>query len=179
MKMNRTMLIAACLMAPLMTKAAAPVEPLTAEEKGNVAVWADTLGHHGRDHSRAQECEGLTLDDAQKAALKAEKFTFYKSMNLAKANLKNAMMDYTHTLADMNSTRDQGQAAGDALKASFNTMGDLKLNFELKVFYDILKPEQREPAMKCIMKKMKDAAKKKLQRACDRMKPTPAPNPAP
>ncbi|MFS4457727.1 hypothetical protein [Bdellovibrio sp. HCB2-146] len=170
MKMNRAMLMAAFLAAPLMTKAAPAVEPISSEEKGFVAVWADTVEQYGRDHTRAEECEGLTLDETQKTALKDAKYAFYKDMNIAKANLKNAMLDYTHTLASMTSTRDQGQASADALKASFNALGDIKMNFELKVFYDILKPEQREPAMKCFMKKMTDDAKKKLQRACDRMK---------
>jgi hypothetical protein len=175
MKMN-AMILAACMLAPLMTKAQSPiVEPLTNEERGEVAVWVDSLDHHDRDDRRERpketECPGLTLDDTQKASLKTAMFSFQKSMNIAKAETKNAMMDYGVTLADAASTRDQGVAAGTALKDSFNKMGDLRMNFEVGVFYDILKPEQREPAMKCAMQHMKDAMKKKLAKMCKDMKP--------
>ena len=179
MKMN-AMILAACMLAPLMTKAQPTiVEPLTNEERGEVAVWVDSLDHHDRDGRRDDrrerpkqtECPGLTLDDTQKASLKTAMFNFTKDMNIAKAETKNAMMDYGMTLSDAASTRDQGVASGTALKDSFNKMGDLKLNFEVGVFYDILKPEQREPAMKCAMKHMKDMMKKKLEKLCKDMKP--------
>jgi hypothetical protein len=181
MKMN-AMILAACMLAPLMTKAqTAIVEPLTNEERGEVAVWVDSLNHNGdhrdgrrddrRERPRQTECAGLTLDDTQKASLKSAMFTFTKDMNLAKATTKNAMLDYGATLSDAASTRDQGVASGTALKDAFNKMGDLKMNFEIGVFYDILKPEQREPAMKCAMEHMKDMMKKKLEKMCKDMKP--------
>ncbi|MNY66536.1 hypothetical protein D3C86_2039780 [compost metagenome] len=80
-------------------------------------------------------------------------------------------MDYGTTLSDAASTKDQGVAAGTAVKDAFNKMGDLKMNFEIGVFYDILKPEQREPAMKCAMQHMKDMMKKKLEKMCKNLKP--------
>lgn len=185
MKLN-AMVLAACMLAPLMVKAQSPVvEPLTNEERGEVAVWVDSLDHHNRDRGdrdgrrdrddrrdrpKQTECPGLTLDDTQKASLKTAMFKFTKDMNLAKAETKNAMMDYGMTLSDAASSREQGVAAGTALKDAFNKMGDLKMNFEIGVFYDILKPEQREPAMKCAMQHMKDMAKKKLEKLCKDMK---------
>ncbi|MNL10094.1 hypothetical protein D3C87_1308840 [compost metagenome] len=181
MKMN-AMILAAFMLAPLMTKAQTTIiEPLTNEERGEVAVWVDSLGHDrddrdDRDDDRRRrpkqtECPGLTLDDTQKASLKTAMFAFQKGMNLAKAETKNAMMDYGMTLSDAASTKDQGVAAGTAVKDAFNKMGDLKMNFEIGVFYDILKPEQREPAMKCAMQHMKDMMKKKLEKMCKNLKP--------
>lgn len=177
------MILAAFMLAPLMTKAQTPIaEPLTNEERGEVAVWVDSLDRHDRDgrddrrddrrgRPRQTECPGLTLDDTQKASLKTAMFNFQKGMNLAKAETKNAMMDYGMTLSDAASTRDQGVAAGTAVKDAFNKMGDLKMNFEIGVFYDILKPEQRGPAMKCAMQHMKDMMKKKLEKMCKDLKP--------
>lgn len=181
MKLN-AMVLAALMLSPLMLKAQPTViEPLTNEERGEVAVWVDSLDRHERgdrdgrrddrrERPKQKECPGLTLDDTQKAALKTAMFTFTKDMNIAKAETKNAMMDYGMTLSDAASTREQGVTSGTALKDAFNKMGDLKMNFEIGVFYDILKPEQREPAMKCAMEHMKDMMKKKLEKLCKDMK---------
>jgi hypothetical protein len=183
MKMN-AMILAACMLAPLMTKAQSPiVEPLTNEERGEVAVWVDSINNHDhdrgdrddrrrdRDRPRQEECPGLTLDEMQKASLKTAMFTFQKDMNMAKAVTKNAMLDYGAALSSAASTRDQGVAAGNALKDAFMKMGDVKMNFEIGVFFDILKPEQREPAMKCAIQHMKDMMKKRLERMCKDLKP--------
>ena len=187
MKLN-AMILAACMLAPLMSKAQAPitVEPLTNEERGEVAVWVDNMvsfDHKGdgRRDDRSDDkkenpsditnCPGLTLDDTQKTSLKTSMFKFQKDMNTAKAAIKNAMLDYGATLSNAASTRDQGVAAGAALKDAYNKMGDLKLNFEVGVFFDILKPEQRDAAMTCAMQNMKDMMKKRLQQMCKNMKP--------
>ncbi len=116
-------------------------------------------------------CEGVQLDEVQKAALKVAHFDFMKKKNTLEAVSKNAWIDYGHTLADPTSTKDQGTAAAAAVKDAMVSYGSAKTEFELNVFYDILKPEQREPALICIMAEMKKKMTDELKKKCALMDP--------
>ncbi|MEK2646071.1 hypothetical protein [Bdellovibrio sp. BCCA] len=170
MKMNRMLMLCAglCMMAPALSQAKS-FESEDTVELGTAAV--EIAAHpHG-----LQNCQGLTLDDAQKMALRQAAFDFIKQKNTLGATAKNAWIDYANTISDMASTKDQGIAAGAAAKDAMMALGQAKLDLEIKVFYDILKAEQREPAFKCIMKQMHQKMMDKMKRMCSKMPPEKKP----
>ncbi|WP_374074153.1 hypothetical protein [Bdellovibrio bacteriovorus] len=170
MKMNRMVMLAAglCMMAPALSQARTEI----LSENTELGMTFVDLASRPRN---LEDCQGLTLDDAQKTALKQAKFEYMKQKNTLDATAKNAWIDYAHTLMDMASTKDQGTAAGGVVKDAMGAAGQAKLDFEIKVFYDILKPEQRETAFKCIMKHMKQKMADKLKRACSKLPPETKP----
>ncbi|MNL29486.1 hypothetical protein D3C87_1511690 [compost metagenome] len=121
-----------------------------------------------------KECTDVALDDVQKGQIKDAYFDFRKQKNTLDAEIKNGYMDLSKTMMSATSTKDEAAANVDTLKNSMMELGTAKADFELKVFYDILKPEQRSPAFKCIMKKMKMIAEAKLRKACKLLPPEEA-----
>ncbi|MBO9667450.1 MAG: hypothetical protein J7501_11645 [Bdellovibrio sp.] len=104
-------------------------------------------------HPRAdmpKSCEDVALDDTQKMQIMDAHFEYMKQKNTMSAEIKNAMMDYTKVLGSSTSVRDDAVAAQNTLKEKFGNLGAATGDFTLKVFYDILKPEQRAKALECI-----------------------------
>ncbi|MDG0816006.1 hypothetical protein [Bdellovibrio svalbardensis] len=125
-------------------------------------------------------CTAVMLDDTQKASMKQAYFEFAKQKNTLSAEVKNAWLDVRHTFMSKDSTKDEGTAALTAAKTAMNNLGDAMGMLSIKIFYDILKPEQREPAWKCMMdlKKMKN--EEMLRAMCAKLPPaTPTPTPTP
>ncbi|WII73640.1 Spy/CpxP family protein refolding chaperone [Bdellovibrio sp. 22V] len=165
--MNRLMTFTAglCLFLPAFANANPALALDEDQEIAMTLVEALEKPHH------PQECEQVQLDDAQKTALREAKFAYAKQKNTTDAALKNAWMDYVHTLVDTTSTKDIGLAAANNLKTTAMTAGTAKMNFELKVFYDILKPEQRMPALRCTMKIKRQKMMERLIERCSKLPP--------
>lgn len=174
MKMNRLVAFSAGLMmlVPVLSNAKGVA---VGEEGSDVALtFVEQVTSHPRGISN---CEGVTLDEAQMMALHTAKFAYMKQKNTLDAVTKNAWMDYMHTLGDMASTRDQGVAAATAMSDAVTAGGAAKSEFEIKVFFDILKPEQRMPAMKCVMAAMKQKMQDDLKKKCAMLPPKGKPTP--
>jgi hypothetical protein len=153
---------AATIMAPSLS-IAKTVEKIEPTETLSMAVnLADAVS----DREMIKECTDMNLDETQKGQIKDAYFDFRKQKNTLEAEIKNSWMDVSKTMMSATSTKDEASAQMDTLKDNMGSLGDAKSEFELKVFYDILKPEQRAPAFKCIMKRMKAAALAKLKKAC-------------
>lgn len=116
-----------------------------------------------------QACQDLNLDDTQKSQLKTAHFNFMKEKNTLQAEVKNAQMDLVQTITDSTSTKDQGTEKMTAMKTSMGKLGDAMGNFQLNVFYDIMKPEQRENAWKCMMAMKKQMMQERLKKICSSM----------
>lgn len=151
MKMNKYVMavIGLCMMAPALSQAARehnrPVIPDVSEVIVDEVIAA-------RPGNSPKECAQINLDDAQKSALKAAKFDYHKQRNTLIAAERNAQMDFARTLSDAKATRDQALAAASAAKDAMMATRQAKTDFSIKIFMDILKPEQRAPAMTCIAK---------------------------
>ncbi len=76
------------------------------------------------------------------------------------AELKNSMLDLMKTFSSATSTRDDGVAAQAAVKSKMDPLMMAHNELGLKIFFDILKPEQRAPAMKCLMDMKKSKGNK-------------------
>ncbi len=167
MKLNRfvVLCIGFSLMMPALSQARVDISDENTElgETFTAEILAD------RAQQTPKECDDVGLDDAQKASLKQASWDFMKQKNTLGAAAKNAWMDYAFTLASSASTRDQGTAAFGAARDATVALGNAKGDFEIKIFYDILRPEQRENAMKCIMKMMKQKMQDELKKKCAAM----------
>ena len=117
------------------------------------------------------ECKDVGLDETQKTQIADAYFDFKKQKNTLEAEIKNALMDLSKTMMSATSTKDQATADADVLKGKGMELANARTDFDLKVFYDILKPEQRAPAFKCIAKKMKKVMEEKLRKACKALPP--------
>ncbi|WP_415063224.1 hypothetical protein [Bdellovibrio sp.] len=171
--MNRFVIFCAglCLTAPALSQAS--TEMINDENTALAETFVDEIALGGA--KPPVTCDGLQLDDTQKAALKQAKWEYKKQKNTTDAAVKNAWMDYSHTLKSMTSTKDDGMTAAVGVKDAMTAAGMAKADFELKVFYDILRPEQREPALKCVMKMMKQRMMEKLKRMCSKLPPESKP----
>lgn len=122
-------------------------------------------------------CATVGLDDTQKASLRQSYFEFMKQRNTLNAIIKNAWLDVRHTFVNKDSTKEEAMTSLTAAKNAKNGLDDAMGALAVKVFYDILKPEQREPGWKC----MKDIAKMKgeemLRKMCARLPPIATPVP--
>ncbi|MGZ3773298.1 MAG: hypothetical protein ACXVCY_05915 [Pseudobdellovibrionaceae bacterium] len=118
-------------------------------------------------------CTAMKLDDSQMAALQQAHFDYAKQRNTLVATIKNAWLDVNHMFMSKDSTKEQGMNSLMAVKTSENALFDAAGMLGLKVFYDILKPEQRMGAWMC----MKDLEKMKreniLRKMCAMLPPVP------
>jgi hypothetical protein len=140
-------------------------------EAGDQEHMAYSLAEGIVNKDLPKECEDVGLDDTQKTQIADAYFDFKKQKNTLEADIKNALMDLSKTMMSATSTKDEATADSDALKGKMMDFANARSEFDLKVFYDILKPEQRAPAFKCIAKKMKKVAEEKLRKACKNLPP--------
>lgn len=124
-------------------------------------------------------CTAVNLDATQQASLKQAYFDFAKQKNTLGAIAKNAWLDVRHTFMSKDSTKDDGTNALTASKTAMGNLGDAMGALSLKVFYDILKPEQRESAWMCMTDLAKMRKQKMLREMCANLPPAPTPTPAP
>lgn len=95
-------------------------------------------------------CRRITLDDAQKAALRTALYEHKKARITIKAEIKTAHLTYAHTVSSSESTRAEAEAAGTALTTAIGKSFTSKTEFATKVLYDILTAEQRPAGYKCM-----------------------------
>lgn len=155
---------------------AAPIEE-NQDDQGTMVV---TMVEQNLFNSLATpaSCTAVNLDETQMASLKQAYFEFMKQRNTLNAVIKNAMLDVRHTFVNKDSTKEEGTTAVTALKTAKNGLDDAMGALSLKVFYDILKPEQRMSGWMCMKDLSKMKMEKKLREMCERLPPTP-PTPAP
>lgn len=120
-------------------------------------------------------CDQVNLDDTQKGQLKDAWFAFAKQKNTLMANVKNAMMDVHHTFVSATATKDDANKSLADAKTAIGAMGDAIGAFHVQVFFDILKPEQRAPAMACAMAVGKMKKEQKLRQICATLPPATPP----
>ncbi|MNJ93431.1 hypothetical protein D3C87_111120 [compost metagenome] len=174
LKCVMTAATAIALMVPGMARAEVEQLDLGAMASSEMAYpMAETL--LGISAEEPQSCKDLVLDDTQKGQMKEAYFNFRKQRNTLGAEVRNAQLDVIHTVTDPASTKDQATAAVGTLKTAMGALGDANSAFHLTVFYDILKPEQRETAWKCMMDMKKMMMQEKLKRMCERMPKEPTP----
>lgn len=121
------------------------------------------------DNHMHPSCEAVKLTPEQKTALKEAFYTFAKEATDIEAALKRGMIDYAYALSTTASTRDQGRESATAINTAVTSGATLATNFGLQVFFDILTPEQKEPAFECALHKMKEKKKKHMKEICDGM----------
>ncbi|MFM6928898.1 MAG: Spy/CpxP family protein refolding chaperone [Bdellovibrio sp.] len=159
MKKNTLSLLTAVAICAPALSFAANAQPLKLVEDSNFALEFGTAVITPAADMPAS-CNDVKLDDTQKMQIKDACFDFKKQKNTLGADLKNAMMDEMKTFSSATSTRDQGVAAQAMVKEKMDPLVTAHNELGLKVFYDILKPEQREAAMQCLMDWMKMKKKK-------------------
>lgn len=174
MKMNRFVVFCAGAMMLLPAFSRAKNLAITPDNTDLAVSFVDGV-LTGKAAEMPKECTDVQLDDAQKAALKQAKFDYMKQKNTLDATVKNSWMDYAFTLGSATSTRDQGVTALTGVKDAMTAAGMAKGEFELKVFFDILRPEQRENALTCVMKMMKQKWMDDLRKKCSQLPPEPKP----
>lgn len=158
MKKSLRLLTAAAICAPALSFAAM-TQPVNLIENGNFALeFSNAVITPTADMPAS--CMAVNLDDTQKMQIKDACFDFKKQKNTLGAEVKNAMMDSMKTFSSATSTRDDGMAAQGMVKQKMDALVMAHNDLGLKVFYDILKPEQRAPAMQCLMDWMKMKKKK-------------------
>lgn len=121
------------------------------------------LGEGKKPHP---SCEAVKLTPDQKTALKEAMYAFSKEAADIEADLKKGLIDYAHALSTTASSRDDGRASATAVTSAVTMASTKTTEFGLNVFFDILTPEQKEPAFECAMHMMKQKAKKALERIC-------------
>ncbi|MGE5086154.1 MAG: Spy/CpxP family protein refolding chaperone [Bacillota bacterium] len=152
------LLTATALCAPALSFAA-NLQPSNLIENSNFALQFGNVVMNPQADMPAS-CNDIKLDDTQKMQIKDACFDFKKQQNTLGAEVKNAMMDSIKTFSSATSTRDEGVDAQAMVKEKMDALVMAHNDLGLKVFYDILKPEQRAPAMQCLMDWMKQKKKK-------------------
>ncbi|HWU43206.1 MAG TPA: hypothetical protein VN132_07210 [Bdellovibrio sp.] len=137
------------------------VAPITAYAIGSEGAldYAAGVSNHAKMPS---VCDDVNLDDTQTAAIHDAYYNFAKQKNTLMAEVKNSMLDLHHTYGSMTSTKDDANNAYTAMKTAMGNLGDAVNTFTSGVFFDILRPEQRAPALAC-MEAMKHMKSKKNQ----------------
>ncbi|MGE3758915.1 MAG: hypothetical protein AB7H97_14230 [Pseudobdellovibrionaceae bacterium] len=118
------------------------------------------------NHKPHPSCEKVNLTPEQKSAIKEAFYIFAKEMTDIEGSLKKGIIDYAYALSTQSTTRDQGRESATAVTTAMTSLSATGTEFGLKIFFDILTPEQKEPAFECAMAKMKEHAKKVLERIC-------------
>ena len=100
--------------------------------------------HHGGP------CGKLKLDDDQKSKMKAAWFKFREEKIDMKANIEKARLKYAKLMSDPSSDYSSAKSASKEISEDISKMIAAKEMFKTKVAFEILKPEQRQPAMACL-----------------------------
>lgn len=172
LKFMVTTMATAAILVPTWSQAATDLSLETMSSPEMAFPMTEGLIHAQEEMPTA--CQQLVLDDTQKAQLKTAHFNFLKEKNTLEAEVKNAQMDVVYTITDAASTKDQGTEKMTTMKTSMNKLGDAMGAFQLNVFYDIMKPEQRETAWKCMMEMKQKMMQERLKRVCANMPKDPA-----
>lgn len=95
-------------------------------------------------------CKQVKLTEEQQVSLRDSYFDFVSAKKPLHKDVKKAMKDMKKVFSSSTSTREDAIASQADLRTKMVALGKLMGDFQLKVFFDILTPEQRDPAMRCL-----------------------------
>ncbi|WP_413557773.1 hypothetical protein [Bdellovibrio sp. HCB209] len=131
--------------------AAAFVTPLCAQAESTAdltVAMADSIVYSKAD--APDSCKQVKLTEEQQVSLRDAFFDFNNAKKPLRKDVKKAMKDMKKVFSSSTSTREDAVASQADVKAKVETLGALMGDFQLKVFFDILTAEQRDPAMRCL-----------------------------
>lgn len=129
---------------------AAFVTPICAQanQAELTVAMADSIVYAKAD--APDSCKQVDLTAEQQTALRDAFFDFNTAKKPLKRDLKRSLKEMGRVFASSTSTRDNATAAQADVKAKMEALGTVMGDFQLKVFFDILTPVQRDPAMRCL-----------------------------
>ncbi|WP_413582050.1 hypothetical protein [Bdellovibrio sp. HCB288] len=95
-------------------------------------------------------CKAVKATEEQQMALRDAFLEFNDQRKAMRTDLRKSLSDMKKTFSSATSTKEDGAAAQADVGSKAIAMGKLMGDFQMKVFFDILNPEQRDPAMKCL-----------------------------
>ncbi|MGE0173138.1 MAG: hypothetical protein AB7T49_10145 [Oligoflexales bacterium] len=95
-------------------------------------------------------CAEVNLAPEQKAALKDAIFEFRKELITLKAQVKIAKLTYDHTVTDSATLRTDAETVGNQIRDGVTNVIGAKIGFKTKILYDIVTPDQRLAAYRCM-----------------------------
>jgi len=114
------------------------------------AVADDHSNKDGEGSSFEQNfCPNLKLSEEQKGKMKEAMFNFREKKIDLKAALEKSKLSYERLLSDPQTDYKTAKTAADEISANKSKLISAKQDFKTSVAFEILKPEQREPALKC------------------------------
>jgi len=176
MKLRSTLAVFAgfAMMAPMISKAA------VTEAAPSKGVGLTIVERIFEDKAPMPEaCRALNLEENQKAQIKDAYAQYKLDKQTQMVKVKTAHEALLMVLEDQNSTRSQAEASTSELKDTVVALADIKTKLDLNILYDILKPEQRQPATTCASAITKQKKQEDLKKVCAQMPADPNPNPMP
>jgi len=113
-------------------------------------------------------CQQMKITEAQKASLKTAFIAHKKAQIQIEAELKTAGLDYFVALGEIPGAKGSAEKASTALSGSVGKMVNGHLAFANQIFFDILTPEQRKPALQCAKLIMEHHKKEKIKKLCEK-----------
>ncbi|WP_413584722.1 Spy/CpxP family protein refolding chaperone [Bdellovibrio sp. HCB274] len=95
-------------------------------------------------------CKQVKLTDQQQMDLRNAYLDFNTQKKPMRMDLKRSKREMKRVFTSSTSTKDDAIAAQADVGSKMMALGKLMGDFSLKVFFDILTPEQRDPAMRCL-----------------------------
>ncbi|WP_413575102.1 Spy/CpxP family protein refolding chaperone [Bdellovibrio sp. HCB290] len=95
-------------------------------------------------------CKQVKLTEQQQTDLRGAYLEFNSQKKPMRADLKKAKKEMKKVFTASTSSKEDGIAAQADVGSKMMALGKLMGDFNLKVFFDILTPEQRDPAMRCL-----------------------------
>lgn len=136
------------------------------EEMGVADVFVADVGN--APDAMPKQCDGLNLDAAQMKGIKDAHIVFMKEKNTHTAHLKNAMIDYKIALGSAESQRDNAVKAATDANGAVDALIGAKVMLDLKIMYDIVKPEQRASVLRCAMAMKQAKHAERMKKICQR-----------
>jgi Spy/CpxP family protein refolding chaperone len=103
----------------------------------------------GKNQQVPDECKTLNLTADQKTAIHTSMIAAERAKVQLEANLKVTKIDYMSNIASATGDATQADKLSADLGAEIVALAKNKLDFENNVFFKILTPEQRHPALMC------------------------------
>lgn len=111
-------------------------------------------------------CADIKLTDAQKQSLKTA-FEGHKKAKAANlAALKTAGTDYVKSLTDTKGTKQTAETASTALGGAMAKLVTNHMGLANEILFDILTPDQRQPALVCMHRLHQHMKAMKLKKLC-------------
>jgi Spy/CpxP family protein refolding chaperone len=95
-------------------------------------------------------CKQVNLTNEQQVSLRDAFFDFNAAKKPLKRDVKSSMRNMKRVFSSSTSTREDAVASQVDVGTKVTALAKLMGDFHLKVFFDILTPVQRDPAMRCL-----------------------------